>query len=197
MKKILLLSAGYGEGHNAAARGIRDALARVAPQAEVQLRDLFAERFGPLHLLVRKAYLTLIDRWPHAWGHVYRWLDRQENFDRNFARFSGTRKFLADLIASFQPDVVVSVYPAYPYFLARIAKSTSPFKSVIVITDSITVNRIWYRARADYFLVPNERSAEVLRADGIASGIIKSFGFPVSPKFADCGNDRRNGSRSG
>jgi len=173
VKKILLLTAGYGEGHNAAARGIRDGLAQVAPEVEVQLRDLFEETFGALHVFVRKAYLTLINHWPRSWGYVYRWLDRKTDF------------------ASFQPDVVVSVFPAYPYLLEQISGPNRRCKSVVVVTDSITVNRIWYQCQADYFLLPNERSADVLRAEGIASEQIKAFGFPVSPKFADCVEDRR------
>ena len=43
-KKILILTAGFGEGHNSAARGVRDERARVASdQTSVELRDLFAE----------------------------------------------------------------------------------------------------------------------------------------------------------
>jgi processive 1,2-diacylglycerol beta-glucosyltransferase len=60
-----------------------------------------------------------------------------------------------------------------------------------VVTDSITVNRIWYGCRADYFLVPNELSADVLRVGGIVPERIKAFGFPVSPKFADRPEGRR------
>jgi UDP-N-acetylglucosamine:LPS N-acetylglucosamine transferase len=191
VKKILLLTAGYGEGHNAAARGIRDGLAQVAPEVEVQLRDLFAETFGAFHLFVCKNYLALINRWPRSWGYVYRWLDRQKDFDKRFARFSRLKKNLADLLASFEPDVVVSVFPAYPYLLEQASEPNRRWKSVVVVTDSITVNRIWYGCRADYFLVPNERSADVLRAGGIAPDLIKALGFPVSPKFADCANDGR------
>ncbi|MEP6686210.1 MAG: hypothetical protein ABJB22_05485, partial [Verrucomicrobiota bacterium] len=191
MKKILLLTAGYGEGHNAAARGIRDGLAQIAPEIEVEMRDLFAENFGALHIFVRDAYLTLINHWPRFWGYVYRWLDRKRDFDKSFARFIRTKKHLADLLASFQPDVVVSVFPAYPYLLEQISGRNRRCKSVVVVTDSITVNGIWYGCRADYFLVPNERSADVLRANGIAPERIKTFGFPVSPKFAECVEDRR------
>jgi processive 1,2-diacylglycerol beta-glucosyltransferase len=191
VKKILILTAGYGEGHNAAARGIRDGLAQVAPEVEIQLRDLFAETFGVFHVFVRKGYLTLINHWPRAWGWVYGWLDRQNDFDKSFARFSQLKKHLADLLASFQPDVVVSVFPAYPYLLEQISGSNPRYKSVVVVTDSITVNRIWYRCRADYFLVPNERSADVLRAEGITPERIKTFGFPVSSKFADAAKNPR------
>jgi processive 1,2-diacylglycerol beta-glucosyltransferase len=190
--KILILTAGYGEGHNAAARGLRDGLARVAPDAQVEMRDLFAETFGAFHQLVRKSYLTLINRWPRGWGYVYRWLDRKSDFDKNFASFTQTKKHLTALLASFQPDVVASVFPAYPYLLDQVSGLKRNYKSIAIVTDSITVNAIWYRSRADYFLLPNEQSADVLRQAGIAAEKIKTFGFPVNPKFADFAQDRQS-----
>ena len=191
MKKILILTAGYGEGHNAAARGIRDGLARVAPDAQVEMRDIFAEAFGAFHELVRKSYLGLINRWPRAWGYVYRWLDGKKDFERNFARFTQTKKRLKDLLDSFQPDIIASVFPAYPYLLNQVSGPNRSYRNVAVVTDSITVNAIWYRADTDYLLVPNELSADVVRAAGIAPEKIKTFGFPVNPKFADLAPDRQ------
>lgn len=192
MKKVLILTVSFGEGHNAAARGIRDGLARVAPDATVEVHDLFAEAYGVFNELIRKAYLTLINRWPHSWGTVYRWLDRKTTTDRDLARyFFPVRNRLAHLLARFRPDVVVSVFPPYPYFVTQILGHDRWCKSVVVITDSITVNAIWFRCEADYFLVPNERSAVVVRDGRIAPELIKTFGFPVSPKFADLPQDRQ------
>lgn len=190
MKKILILTAGYGEGHNAAARGIRDGLARVAPNAEVELHDLFAETYGVVHDWVRKGYLTLINRWPRAWGSVYRWLDRKKEFDGDFRWIAPVKNRLAHVLARFQPDVAVSVFPPYPYMIDQILGPKRSCRSVVVVTDSITVNAIWYRCSADYFLVPNEQSAVVVRDGGIAPDTIRAFGFPVSPKFADLAQDR-------
>ena len=190
MKKILILTASFGEGHNSAARGVRDGLARVAPTADVELRDLSAEAYGSANEFVRRAYLAVINRWPRAWGYVYRWLDRKEDFDKSFRRFSRLKNHFAILLDRFQPDVVVSTFPPFPYLLQQIFGPSRRCRSVVVVTDSITVNSIWYRCAADYFFVPNEQSAAVLRAGGISPQIIKTFGFPVSPKFADLTQDR-------
>ena len=190
MKKILILTAGFGEGHNSAARGVRDGLARVAPAANVELHDLFPEAYGFMNTLTRKAYLAVINYWPSSWGYVYRWLDRKTDFDERFQRFRLLKKALGRLLDRFQPDVVVSVFPAYPYLLRQILGANRTCRSVVVVTDSITVNAIWYRCSADYFLVPNEQSAAVLRAGEIAQDKIKTFGFPVSPQFADLKQDR-------
>jgi UDP-N-acetylglucosamine:LPS N-acetylglucosamine transferase len=189
-KRILILTAGFGEGHNSAARGVRDGLARVAPaEVEIELRDLFPEAYGALNEIVRRTYLAVINRWPGSWGYVYRWLDNVTNFNERFEGFSRLKQRLTHLLERFQPHVVVSTFPSYPYLLRQIfGKNPEGFqgcKSVVVITDSITVNAVWYRCDADYFLVPNQQSAAVVRADGVAPEKIKTFGFPVSPKFAD------------
>lgn len=188
VKRILILTAGYGEGHNSAARGIRDGLARIGPDAQVEMHDLFIETYGLLNEAVRKGYIALINRWPHSWGYVYRWLDKKQDFARDFRKFGRLKQKLSDLLNRFQPDVIVSVFPAYPYLLAQVAGSDRAWKNVVVVTDSITINAIWYRCAADYFLVPNDESAEVLRAAGVPQPITRIFGFPVSPIFADLVN---------
>jgi processive 1,2-diacylglycerol beta-glucosyltransferase len=185
VKRILILTAGFGEGHNSAARGVRAGLARVAPNIEVELRDLFPETFGTFNEFVRRAYLGLINRWPKAWGYVYNWLDQKKDFDERFRRFRGLKKNLGRLLERYQPDVVVSTFPAYPYWLQQISGEKRAYRSVAIVTDSITVNAIWYRAPADYFLVANEQSAAVVRESGVVPEKIKVFGFPVSPRFAD------------
>ena len=189
VKRILILTAGYGEGHNSAARGIRDGIARVAPPAVVEIHDLFIEAYGLLNEAVRKAYIGLINQWPRSWGYVYRWLDRKQDFARDFRKFRRVQQHLARLLNEFQPDVVVSVFPAYPYLLAHAVGSDHAWKNVVVVTDSITVNAIWFGCAADYFLVPNEESAAVIRAGGVPETITRVFGFPVSPRFAEVSND--------
>jgi processive 1,2-diacylglycerol beta-glucosyltransferase len=195
-KRILILTASFGEGHNSAARGIRDGLARVAPEwTEVELHDLFAEAYGAVNELVRKSYLAVVNFAPGAWGTVYRWLDRKTDFDAEFARFSRLEDHFAALLGRFQPDVMICTFPAYPNILRRVqalrVECSRPCKNVVVITDSITINAVWYRSAADYFVVANEQSASVLRAAGVAAEKIKVFGFPVSPKFADAAGSNR------
>jgi processive 1,2-diacylglycerol beta-glucosyltransferase len=185
VNKILILTAGYGEGHNSAARGIRDGLARVKPDAPVEMHDLFIESYGLLNEVVRKGYLALINRWPHSWGYVYRWLDKKQDFARDFQKFRRIKQQIGALLDRFQPNVIVSVFPAYPYLLEQVAGSNRAWKSVIVVTDSITINAIWHGCAADYFLVPNDESAAVVRSRGVPEEITRVFGFPVSPIFAE------------
>ncbi len=194
-KRILILTASFGEGHNSAARGVRDGLARVAPdQTEVELHDLLAEVYGPLNEVIRRAYLMLVNFASPFWGMIYRWFDREKDFDQEFARLVRLKSHFAALLDRFRPNVVVCTFPVYSNVLRRILAENpgifSDCKNVVVVTDSITINAVWYRCAADYFFVANDQSATVLRSGGVAPEKIKTFGFPISPKFADFAEDR-------
>jgi len=190
-KKILILTAGFGEGHNSAARGVRDGLARIASEGTtVELRDLFAEAYGRINELVRRSYLALVNSAPHAWGVVYRWLDHKTDYDTEFRRLIRLKAQFAPVLDRFQPDIVVCSFPAYANLLQEILGGDRVCKCVVIVTDSITINASWYRSSADYFVVANEQSAGVLRSNGVAAERIKVLGFPVSPKFADFAEDR-------
>jgi processive 1,2-diacylglycerol beta-glucosyltransferase len=191
LKRILILTAGFGEGHNSAARGVKEGLA--ANEAKVEVHDLFAETYGPVNNWARKAYLSLINRAPQTWASLYKWIDARKDFRGNLRFLFMLKNRLSTLLVRFQPDVVVSVYPAYPYLLDELLGNTNrpPFRRVVVVTDSISVNAIWFRCAADFFLVPNIQTAAVLQRAGVLEPIIKVFGFPVTPKFAQIGELRQ------
>ena len=187
MKKILILTAGFGEGHNAAARGIREGLVHVAfAEADVEQHDLFAETYGALNDWARKSYLGVINRAPKTWSFFYNSLDRKKNFKGDFRLLFALKKRLAELITRTKPAVIVSVYPAYAHLLDEILGPADggACKRIVVVTDSITVNAIWYRCSADHFFVANEQTAQVMGDAGVDPEKLKTIGFPVSAKFA-------------
>ena len=188
-KRILILTAGFGEGHNAAARGMRDGLAAVSGgSAVVELHDIFAETYGVANDWARLGYLAVINRAPGTWGRFYGWLDRQQDYGGRMGWLFLAKTRLRRLLVRFQPTAVVMVYPAYPYLLESIMRGLpAAFRRVVCITDSLSVNAIWYRGAADLFLVPNEETAVVVRAAGLPDEKMRVTGFPVTPRIAELG----------
>src|ERR1700732_523971 len=199
MKKILIFTAGFGEGHNTAARNIRDALDHIAPdEAKVEVLDLFDTCYGKLNDWVRKAYITAINRTPRVWGKIYNVIDGTQFVEANMAMLAKMNRARSDVLADLEPDAVVSTYPIYNYVIDAIYADGRPksFSQITVITDSITVNSIWYRCVCDYFLVANEDTANVLRNAGVPEQQIRIFGFPVTYLFAEMPDNRyRNGEK--
>jgi processive 1,2-diacylglycerol beta-glucosyltransferase len=186
MQSVLILTAGYGEGHNSAARGLQEAFVSLGG-VQSEVLDPCGPALGNLYQRSRRGYLRMVHEAPWLWALLYALLER-------FPRLLGNAYRLlwplnAELMTALKrvrPAAVVSVYPIYGYLLKAAARKAglADVKNFVLITDSISVNAIWYRCNADAFLVPNEETAKVLESAGIASENIVVTGFPVSPRFA-------------
>lgn len=187
MKKVLILTAGFGEGHNAAARNLRDALELIAPDAQVEVLDLFESTYGRLNSLVKRAHLGVVRYAPTLWRGIYSLLDHVSVADSGMGGLTRLRTALGDVLRVTQPDCVVSTYPAYAPVIKELFRdhAEKPFRLVTIVTDSISVNAAWHRAPSDAFVVANRPTATVLSVAGVKPDIIHPLGFPVSPLFAD------------
>jgi processive 1,2-diacylglycerol beta-glucosyltransferase len=178
---VLILTAGYGEGHNAAARGLHAACQQLEIPSEVA--DPFTV-MGPAYDRSRRDYLWLINTAPHVWAAVFKLIDRLPLVEFSLPLLSEVQVRLAEMLTEKQPEVVVSVYPAYSYLITKIYPTRRPFTLHTVVTDSITVNRVWHRAPSDSYIVPNAATGAVLRAQGVPESMVYELGFPVPPRFA-------------
>jgi processive 1,2-diacylglycerol beta-glucosyltransferase len=184
---VLILTAGFGEGHNAAARNLSSALRSADPTLEVELRDIFAEAYGWVNRAAIRFYLFIINRLPWLWEAVFNWLDRSGAAVERIGLCGRAVRLLRAKVETFRPDLVVSVYPGYNHLLDFLypGGQPRPFRLVTIVTDSITINRIWHTAHSDCFVVANEQTAAVMRAQGVANDRIRVAGFPVPAFFAE------------
>jgi len=184
MKRVLILTAGYGEGHNAAARGLAAALNEMGAEAEV--RDLFAETLGWRHRFAQRAYIECINRAAPVWAMIYRALDCTPLMRMTLPFLGELRRALGRLIEEKKPFAVASVYPVYGWLMDRLYPGGNvPFPSHTIVTDSITVNSVWLKFRSDSWIVPNEETATVVRKGNVPADRVHALGFPVNLKFAD------------
>ena len=185
MKKILILTASFGDGHNAAARNLREAIELATDRAKVEVVDLFESTYGALNTLLKQTYQGLVRYAPAVWSGVFSVLDNPTLFRRQMDSMGKLREALAVLVQNTEPDVVVSTYPVYGNMIQDIFREHAerPFRFLTIVTDSISVCSAWYRAPSDLFLVANEPTAKVLIAAGVEPERVKAPGFPVSPIF--------------
>jgi processive 1,2-diacylglycerol beta-glucosyltransferase len=136
---------------------------------------------------VRRAYVFGINRAPHIWSDIYSWIDQYPDFHRGLRWFSRARARLAQIVEHDRPDIIVSVFMPYAHFIDELygpANGSNP-RRIVCVTDSITINSIWYRCSSDYFLLANEQTADVVANAGVDRALLRVFGFPVSPRFAE------------
>jgi processive 1,2-diacylglycerol beta-glucosyltransferase len=185
-RPILILTSAFGEGHNAAARNLAIALRALDPDRPVEVRDLFAEAYGGLYKVAQKGYFLFINHFPKLWGAFYQYLDRDKDVPKRVAVYKRGARLLARTVETMRPAVIASTYPGYNHLLDHLhGRVNRPYRTVTVVTDSITINALWHRGHSDLYLVPNEVSAQVMEEAGVDRSIIHVTGFPVPPLFAE------------
>ncbi len=184
--RILILTAGFGEGHNAAARALAAACDERHGPGTALLVDAFALASPRLNTLARRIYLDLINRTPRVWSAFYAWLDRTTVFPAALWFLRGETRVVGDLIARERPALLCSTYPVYAFLLAELARRGQTIPPHFnVVTDSISINSLWWRTPCAGWFLPNTDSAEVLRHAGIAPALLHVPGFPVTSFFSD------------
>lgn len=182
--RVLILTAGFGEGHNAAARALAAAVDRRAGPGAAHVADVFALASPRGNALARRSYLGLINRAPGVWRAAYAWMHRSSLPPRLLRLLRRERRVLAGLLDREQPSAVCSTYPVYSYLLgARAEPERAAAPCFNVVTDSISINSLWWRGGADGWFVPNEESADVMRRAGVDGRRLHVTGFPVPDVF--------------
>jgi UDP-N-acetylglucosamine:LPS N-acetylglucosamine transferase len=184
-RPILILTAGFGEGHNAAARALAAAVERTLGPGTAHVADAFALASPRAHHATRRFYLALINDAPRLWSTVYDWIDRTQFLQRRLWLFRREIRTLASLIETDPPLAICCTYPLYGFFLEHLASLRGEHLPTFnVVTDSISIHSLWWRARCDGWFLPNPDSADVLRAVGIPDDALHVRGFPVPAFFA-------------
>lgn len=176
--RVLILTAGYGEGHNSAARGVAQAL----PSGEdVRTVDVCAEAMPFLFRWSLKAYLFVTARVSWLWRSLYDLADSSDFSAQLPVGIGSIQRRLRSVVEEWQPDVIVSCFPLYPYLLDefyRCGMDKIPY--ITVITDSLELSRTWYCSKSDFWAVTDEWTREKLLLKGLDPEKVVTTGFPVS-----------------
>lgn len=181
---ILLLTAGFGDGHNTAARNVHQALQRLMTGGEESLVvDVFDEAHPLLAPVMKQNYQMMITRAPKVWAWVYRHTGSVK-FDAKPDITTGLRNAIGKLLKKHQPRAIVCTYPLYSKLLGQLRKQGHTVPPVFtVITDSISIHPIWLIAPSDAYCVADDDSRDSALKIGAETEKTHVTGFPVSLDF--------------
>jgi len=186
MARILILTAGFGEGHNTAARCIAEALQEHAG-VDVRIIDVYIETTPVLTKFLQSGYGLIINKLPFVWGAIFNLLNQPGKLEATLPLAGNLREALRGVVEKYRPDVMVSTYPLYAYLIRELRKrghDPSRVPLITMVTDSTAINSSWYRAGSETFLVPDDETSEVLSRGGVDRACLQTMGFPVTPRLA-------------
>lgn len=183
MTRVLILTASYGSGHNAAAQSLAEAFARRG--AEVRVVDHFRELVSPVfERLSRALYLAVLRRAPALWAASYALGDRMPS-DSPFA-FGVTRigrAKLGRLLDEAAPDVVVSAHATPAAAMSALAGEGRRLPPHTTVVTDFVAHSQWIARRIDRYCVAAEEVRHEFVARGIPRERIAVTGVPVRAAF--------------
>jgi UDP-N-acetylglucosamine:LPS N-acetylglucosamine transferase len=100
-------------------------------------------------------------------------------------------QIVRDLLDRVEPDVVVTTYPHVQAPIGAIAAvQGKPVPLVTVVTDLVTVHRIWFNEAAHLSIVPTGEARQLALDAGLEKHKVQVVGIPVDPALAGDGRDK-------
>ncbi|HEY4309064.1 MAG TPA: glycosyltransferase [Pirellulales bacterium] len=189
--RVVVLSASVGAGHLRAAEAVELALKQIAPDIEVQNRDVLDFTNAVFRRMYSNAYLDLVNYFPHFVGYFYDWLEgdgevRPRTRDRlrqavqklnlrAFERFLQDEQWSLVINTHFLPAELIST-------LRTSGKLNQP--QVTVCTDFDT-HRLWVNQPTDRYFCATDEGSLHLQHYGVPAADIDVTGIPIHPVFAE------------
>ncbi len=182
---IWILTAGFGDGHNTAARSVAEALTRLHPDEKIEVTDLISEVLPRLSTVLKVAYQVAIIHCPAAWRLTYKMLGNPKMTGPDASWQLPLIRAVEQKLEQEQPRLIISTYPVYSAMLAALRSQRKVPPLVTVITDSVSVHPIWVTQPSDRFCVADDETQAVVEKLGVAREKIRVTGFPVSLAFTE------------
>ncbi|PWI57970.1 MGDG synthase family glycosyltransferase [Sulfoacidibacillus thermotolerans] len=189
LKRVLILSASYGEGHQQAALAVRDAIMESHPGHEVHIVDYIEMVHPRLNSVARYCYLKSVRFAPALYGLFYKGTSRiaPSSLIQRRLNHLGYEE-LAEFLHEEQPDVILSTFPTPAGVMSVLREhGLTQIPAATVITDH-AIHSQWIHPYTDHYFVGSEHVKQGLILRGIDERRISVTGIPIRPAFLEASN---------
>jgi processive 1,2-diacylglycerol beta-glucosyltransferase len=189
MKRVLILTASIGAGHNQAAKAVAAGLAEAAPHVRVETIDILNYTGRIFRAWYAGGFAIAVTKLPSLYGLGFWLQDRPDYAARNLRerlRLWNERTEMRPLqrrLTGDPPDLIVNThFLAAPMIAHLAAAGRLAVPQALVVTD-ICMHRFWYSEGVEQWFAPAEDTAQRLRRWGIDPARILVSGMPIHPKW--------------
>ena len=187
-KRVLVLTADAGFGHRSAADAVAAALHETYGDAvSVSIVNPLEAKHVPSFLRESQSdYDTIVREMPDLYRFGYRASDATvPSTVVESALTVMLFEAMHEVVRHHRPDAIVTTYPIYQAPLGAVYAINRRYVPLLtVVTDLVTVHRMWFHDAADQCLVPTPYVRDLALKYGIPPDKIRVTGIPVRPELA-------------
>lgn len=180
MKKVLILTASTGEGHNQAANSISENF--ESRGYEVIKNDFLKSSSKMLDSIFVKGYEILASIFPKIYGISYKLTDRPLNNKIMSLIFLFTKRKILNIINDINPDVILLTHPYAVSLIGSLKRKGLNIPIISIVTD-FKAHSTYIDDSIDIYITGSEFTKDSLIEKGIDSKKIFPYGIPVKDEF--------------
>lgn len=184
MKKILIISSEYtGHGHKSVDNALQQGFRRKYKD-EVNFKVINGFKMDGIILIIfERMYTPCVKYFPRLWDTFFNFSSRHSKCINFITSVLMNKKFFS-VVNDFKPDLIISVHPVFVGSIINVLKKNDlKTKFYIVITDLVTLAKIWFDNRADSIISPSNEATNFMVQSGVLKDKIATFGLPVREGF--------------
>ncbi len=187
MRRVLILTASVGEGHDLPARTLADQLRAEAPGVEVVVEDGLRAMGRGFVLVNERAPGVVFFRFRWLWDAAF-WLfvglAPTRRLTQTVVRKLGSRGVLR-LVQEVRPDVVVSVYPMTTEVLGGLRRRGRIDVPVVAAITDLAMMHYWAAPGIDLHLITHPESAEEVQQVAGRDSAVRAVHGLTRPEFGE------------
>ncbi|AGF27376.1 diglucosyl diacylglycerol synthase [Bacillus amyloliquefaciens] len=180
-KKVLILTANYGNGHVQVAKTLYEQCLRLG--LDVTVSNLYQESNPIVSEVTQYLYLKSFSIGKQFYRLFYYGVDKIYNKRKFNIYFKMGNKRLGQLVEEHKPDIIINTFPmiVVPEYRRRTGKVIPTFN---VMTD-FCLHKIWVHENVDKYYVATDYVKEKLIEIGTHPNNVKITGIPIRPQFEE------------
>src|SRR5579875_173986 len=182
MRRVLLMTASFGSGHNQAAYAVQEALKER--DAQVEVVDYVSLLNPALRSFAKFSLIQGVQKAPSLYGLFYKSMSRidPDSALQRYVNHLGIER-MQEYIQYYQPDAIASTFPTPMGVVGELRRTEQiDIPNIAIVTD-YTAHRQWYHDHADHFFVATDEVKRDLVSYGVPDSAIDVVGIPLRRKF--------------
>lgn len=180
---ILILTAGFGIGHNNVAKAIKENILLSNPSVNILIKDLFEVINPSTSKLIYGTYKHLIIKCTNAYNYYYYWKEKHPHTLPDELFYMTSLKKITDYLFQIKPKIIISTFPICAGIVSKCKKKYKLEMSLITCITDVVDSVEWLHENTDLYFVPTQDVKIRLMNRGILEEQIKVTGIPVRKEF--------------
>ena len=183
MKKVMILTASTGEGHNQAAKSLQE---KYEEKGYTTYKVDFLKDSSPvMNALVADGYRVIAQNFPGVYGVLYETADRRHFNKVTRGGYYTIEKTILKKMNEIEPDVVIATHPFAVGLVDHIKrKKKINFRFISVVTD-FKAHYSYISNNVDAYITGSEYTKQTLIERNIPENKIYPYGIPVKKAFQE------------